>query len=250
MAYYLCIEKENRKYKKLNLALSPVFSRHSRYVNNGIYSLKDIDYFTANFFNELDLKRELFKSGIITLEDILDDIVIVSEHHKRLSILRYGLVYYYDFDFFNPYDISRLKNYILSKASAKCYDQFFLGELVEEYQISRSGNEYICAIRELIKNKNYEIDLHSALEGFIHNKLYEKDHKTNKEVIRYRELHDLAMFCNNYESKMVQEELYPNTVDLDENRKIALTELQKALNPSKKLVLQKEIPGQMSLFGQ
>lgn len=250
--YYLCLKTIDGEYKKLNITLSSYFERFSRFRDKSFYSLEDIDKFTSKFYDEYDLKSELFKLGIITYDDILGSFVIFKEGKYKKSPLKHGIVYFEEYGSFNGFSLAKLRKYILSMANSEYYSRDFLKKLVEEYCNCNYVQEFICEIREQTKeHPNPELNLQCSLENFINGKLYGPK---NGKIVRYSASHDLGMFCIDYERKLrdsiMQTELYPSLTseDLEGNRIEGLKKLQQALCPRKTKLLKREIDGQMSFF--
>lgn len=242
MGYNLCLKTIDGKYKKLDITLSSSFKRFSRFKDKELYSLEDIDKFTSQFYSEYNLKGELFKSNIITFDDILGEFAIFKKSEKHGDRqLQYGVVYgieYSDFDNFSP---EKIKNFILSKASANYYDEAFLKQLIDKYWNDKFSGEYIREIKEAM-NRNPEVNLHISLENFVHSKLYGI---WNSDEIIYSSARDLVMFCIDYNRKVYEEamrEIYPNVTDedLNRNRIECLRKLQNHLCPENNMPSQDE----------
>lgn len=253
MAYYLTIQKRKGEYQELNIKDLPQFNRISRNVNG--YSLEEIDNFTSRFYDEVDLKNVLYNAGIIELDDIVKDISIRYKKDNDLKKVRYDLVYYGMHKFL---DCFYLRNMIFSFSE----DKEFLKKLVSSY----GGNPFNAYIISNIKSYlefNYISGdyIYNLLNSFIENEIYSYD-KTGNETLKYKSLHDLAMFVYNYiHNKELSNSGITKKMDND-NKKKKLLELQhdklisslcvverpKAKRLTKKEIQNIPVDGQISFF--
>lgn len=240
MAYYLTIKK-NKEYSKLDISSLPEFKKISKFREKTSYSLEEIDYLTSCFDNEIILKKTLLQYGIIEESDVTKDIEIRYKDKDKLSKVRYDLVYKNTTRYFN---IDFLRYYVQSKSK----DKDFLNKLTSFYRNSYCNNENICRIRYILETKNeHEFTIQETLTSFVFNEIYSIDYKTGNCTLKYKSLHDLAMFCYTYEINSIRNELNISNKEKEENRTKMLNSLK---TPKPKIrTLKKEnyeLEGQMS----
>lgn len=230
MAYYIVI-KDKDNYRKLDISNMKEFTRISKFKNG--YSLEELDLFTSKFNNEVELKRCLYENNIINYDDILSDISIRIKNNDKLDKVRYDFVYS---DSFKYLDIMYLKSTINILSN----DLVYLNKLLSYYRNSSCNNENISKIRWiLLGNDGYELNLHNVINDFITREVFKINRDTGEVSVKYKSLHDLAMFTYNYSNKKKD-----NKVDLLKLQKEILTGNTKT--KSKKLINQ--IEGQMTFF--
>lgn len=230
MAYYIVI-KDKDNYRKLDISNMKEFTRISKFKNG--YSLEELDLFTSKFNNEVELKRCLYENNIINYDDILSDISIRIKNKDKLDKVRYDFVYS---DSFKYLDIMYLKSTINILSN----DLVYLNKLLSYYRNSSCNNENISKIRWiLLGNDGYELNLHNVINDFITREVFKINRDTGEVSVKYKSLHDLAMFTYNYSNKKKD-----NKVDLLKLQKEILTGNTKT--KSKKLINQ--IEGQMTFF--
>lgn len=230
MAYYIVI-KDKDNYRKLDISNMKEFTRISKFKNG--YSLEELDLFTSKFNNEVELKRCLYENNIINYDDILSDISIRIKNKDKLDKVRYDFVYN---DSFKYLDIMYLKSTINILSN----DLVYLNKLLSYYRNSSCNNENISKIRWiLLGNDGYELNLHNVINDFITREVFKINRDTGEVSVKYKSLHDLAMFTYNYSNKKKD-----NKVDLLKLQKEILTGNTKT--KSKKLINQ--IEGQMTFF--
>ena len=235
MAYYIVI-KNNKDYRKIDISNLKVFTRISRFKND-CYSLEELDLFTSKFIDELDLKMVLFENKLIDYNEILSDISIRIKTNNKLVKVKYDMVYS---DSFKYLDTFYLKSVINTLSNSKDY----LNKLIAYYRNSNCNNENIAKIRWILLGNNDELDLYNTINDFIIKEIFRTDYKTGEVSIKYKSLHDLAMFTYNYINKKEV---------VSENKKENLLELQRKLlqnNNVKRKKKVKQIEGQMSFLGE
>ena len=235
MAYYIVI-KNNKDYRKIDISNLKEFTRISRFKND-CYSLEELDLFTSKFIDELDLKMLLFENKLIDYNEILSDISIRIKTNNKLVKVKYDMVYS---DSFKYLDTIYLKSVINTLSNSKDY----LNKLIAYYRNSNCNNENIAKIRWILLGNNDELDLYNTINDFIIKEIFKTDYKTGEVSIKYKSLHDLAMFTYNYINKKEV---------VSENKKENLLELQRKLlqnNNVKRKKKVKQIEGQMSFLGE
>ena len=233
MAYYIVI-KNNKDYRKIDISNLKEFTRISRFKND-CYSLEELDLFTSKFIDELDLKMLLFENKLIDYNEILSDISIRIKTNNKLVKVKYDMVYS---DSFKYLDTFYLKSVINTLSNSKDY----LNKLIAYYRNSNCNNENIAKIRWILLGNNDELDLYNTINDFIIKEIFKTDYKTGEVSIKYKSLHDLAMFTYNYINKKEV---------VSENKKENLLELQRKLlqnNNVKRKKKVKQIEGQMSFL--
>lgn len=233
MAYYIVI-KNNKDYRKIDISNLKEFTRISRFKND-YYSLEELDLFTSKFIDELDLKMLLFENKLIDYNEILSDISIRIKTNNKLVKVKYDMVYS---DSFKYLDTFYLKSVINTLSNSKDY----LNKLIAYYRNSNCNNENIAKIRWILLGNNDELDLYNTINDFIIREIFKTDYKTGEVSIKYKSLHDLAMFTYNYINKKEV---------VSENKKENLLELQRKLlqnNNVKRKKKVKQIEGQMSFL--
>ena len=233
MAYYIII-KNNKDYRKIDISNLKEFTRISRFKND-CYSLEELDLFTSKFIDELDLKMLLFENKLIDYNEILSDISIRIKTNNKLVKVKYDMVYS---DSFKYLDTIYLKSVINTLSNSKDY----LNKLIAYYRNSNCNNENIAKIRWILLGNNDELDLYNTINDFIIKEIFRTDYKTGEVSIKYKSLHDLAMFTYNYINKKEV---------VSENKKENLLELQRKLlqnNNVKRKKKVKQIEGQMSFL--
>ena len=220
MAYYIVI-KDKDNYRKLDISNMKEFTRISKFKNG--YSLEELDLFTSKFNNEVELKRCLYENNIINYDDILSDISIRIKNKDKLDKVRYDFVYS---DSFKYLDIMYLK----SSINILSNDLVYLNKLLSYYRNSSCNNENISKIRWiLLGNDGYELNLHNVINDFITREVFKINRDTGEVSVKYKSLHDLAMFTYNYSNKKKD-----NKVNLLKLQKEVLTGNTKT--KSKKLI--------------
>lgn len=229
MAYYIVI-KNNKDYRKIDISNLKEFTRISKFKND-CYSLEELDLFTSKFNDIINLKKVLYENNLINYDEILDDISIRIKNNNKLVKVKYDMVYSNNFKYL---DITYLRSVINTLSNDKDY----LNKLISYYRNSSCNNENIAKIRWILLGNTDELDLYNSINEFIIKETFKTDYKTGEVTIKYKSLHDLAMFTYNYLNKK-------------EDKKEDLLELQKELlqtNNIKRKKKTKQIEGQMSFL--
>ena len=192
-----------------------------------------------------DYLKELDKIGVDAV--IFSDPLVIDIAHKnnlklelhlstQASILNKDAAKYFNVDF--------LRYFVLSKSS----DRDFLNKLTSFYRNSYCNNENICRIRYILETKNeHEFTMQETLTSFVFNEVYATDYKTGNCSLKYKSLHDLAMFCFTYEINSIRKEINISSKEKEENRIKMLNSL-KTPKPKIRTLKKKnyELEGQMS----
>lgn len=222
MAYYLTV-KEGINHKLLDITKLQEFKRISKFKENS-YSLEEIDLFTTQFDSEIDLKTKLFQNNIITLEDLTKNIEIRMKYNGKLEKVTYDLFYKPNQKFLQ---IDYLEKIFLTLQD----DKTFLKKILNRYIEKRDTKEQLLSIKAIldsIKEHGYniydDINIYKELNDFFENTLYDRRGK-----LKYKSLHDLAMFIYNY---LVRKNL--NSLEyqlMERNKKEELQKLKESLTP-------------------
>lgn len=227
MAYYIVI-KNNKDYRKIDISSLKEFTRVSRFKND-CYSLEELDLFTSKFNDIIDLKEVLYENNLINNDEILSDISIRIKSNNKLVKVKYDMVYSNSVKFL---DTMYLKSVICTLSNDKDY----LNKLISYYRNSSCNNENIAKIRWILLGNSDEIDLYNVVNDFIIKEIFKTDYNTGEVALKYKSLHDLAMFTYNY-------------INEKEDKKEELLILQSELvNKVKKKKRNKQIEGQMSFL--
>ena len=244
MAYYLTV-RNNNNFKKINIENHPFFKRISKYKNDK-YSLEEIDLFTSTFENELAFRESLYYNGIVDKDDIFKDISIRRKEKDQLIKVMYDPVYSDGKKYLDPI-------YLVYKIQILGTDYNFLNKLLTRYRNSHVNNEIIAYIRAFLLG-NPELDLYDLLSKFTSREIYNIRYDVDSGMyeytsVKYKSLHDLAMFAYNYEkSEILTKE------DINEELKAFISYFEcpkgeiNSKNRVKKRTLDKQIEGQISFF--
>ena len=243
MAYYLTIKDKN-DYKLLDITNTVEFQRLSRFKGNS-YSLEEIDLFTSNFYNEIVLKRKLYEYGVISLDEITKDISIRRKSKNEYKKVMYGLVYHDMKAFLDCY-------YLRGRFLELQCDTVFLNKLLDHYR-NNYKQENLAKIRAILGGySGDDINIFEALSSFFNDEVFDEDYQTGEVKVKYKSLHDLAMFIYNYLDKKNKCKLEIEVLEVERMRMLKV--LQDDLIPKdvyvKKRVKKKkeELDGQISFF--
>lgn len=203
MAYYITI-KDKDDYKTIDISNHVFFERLSNFKGDR-YSLEELDKFTSNYANELAFRESLLFDGLLDEEEVFKDLSIrMKTKDKKTKEVIYDKVMY------DPvYNDSKKYldiNYLTYKIKSLSYDYNFLNKLLNHYRNSYVNNRTNAYIREFMFG-NPELNIYNLLDEFIYREIYnyKLDNETGEYIItsvKYKSLHDLAMFVYNYEHKI------------------------------------------------
>ena len=241
MAYYLTI-KERQNFKLLDVTGMEEFKRTSKFKNNS-YSLEEIDVFSSQFQDEIELKRKLYEGSVITLDDITKAIEIRRKYDGELEKVTYDLIYRYNKTFL---DKQYLKHLFLTLQN----DEIFIKKLLSRYRNKKDTEEELFAIRAILYGYvDTDLDIYNELNKFFINIVEDKNGNT-----KYKSLHDLAVFIYNY---LLTKTLGETSVTLmKDTTKQELEKLKKSITPKEEKIDLKvktrkkkyNLDGQTSLF--
>lgn len=188
MAYYITIN--NKKNRHLDITSLEEFQKLSKY-KEGAYSLEEIDEFTSKFSNEIELKRKLFERGLISRDELNQKIEIRMKLNGKLEKVRHGLVY------------SNIKKYLdiqylTSKLLILSNDKEFINKLLDHHR-GNYKQEGLRQINAIVNGYNGpDLNMSKAIYQFVQDEIFKTDRETGLVTIKYKSLHDLAMFVYNY----------------------------------------------------
>lgn len=220
MAYYFVVEKKNNKLEKIDITSLEGFVKVSKFKNGGC-SLNEIDEFTSLFKDECSLKKVLYENGLIELDDITRELSIRTVNNGNLVKVRFGLVYE---------NVKKYLDYCYLRSVLLIFqnDRNFLEKLVFNYRNSYSNCGTIALIRDSL-NYNYRIDMYNALNKFFKNEIFTEEDEYGASSVKYKSLHDLAMFVYNYIHSVDNKSMGITKDDERKKRMFELTGLQKQL---------------------
>ena len=215
MAYYLMVEEKKEQYSIIDINRSPIFYRTSKFKGNKA-SLEEIDNFTVMFYDETELRRHLLDNKLISESNYGRNLSIRLARGGKYHKVMYDFLYQKDIEYImDPKKlIKRVKDKLIEK------DYIFIIKYANKY-IKYHGCEIISAeVREFanyslktgVSSRHfYEYDENGDDPLTIMTKLLIYEHKYDYGKIvysdntKYRNLHDIIAFINNYEKKNKKE---------------------------------------------
>ena len=242
MAYYLTIRKKDT-YIPIDIECLDCFTKLSKYKSGG-YSLEEIDRCTMSYINEYFFKEDLYKAGLIELEDIARELTIRYKKSNSYELVRNGIPYRRTKNYFDLYG---LKFILLSKQK----DYIFLEKLVSYYRNSYMNNINVSKIKYCMEFGKREL-LNVTLGEFYMREVTKYDSTTGEVKINYKYFHDLAMFIYNYDITLEKKQLGITKEEDKLERELTFEYLKKSLSGDlvepKKKVKTKDLEGQISIF--
>ncbi len=240
MAYYFTIRNKN-EYKSINLTNHPSFERTSKFQGDR-FSLDEIDKFTSNYANELALRESLYFYGLLDEEEAFKEISIRMKSKGELSKVKYSPVYEDSAKYLDT-------EYLSYKLKSFSKDFNFLNKFLTYYRNSSVNNDIVCAIRSYTLG-NSELDIYILIDEFINRELYNRRYNIEKHCydyisIKYKSLHDLAMFIYNYENSS---EMSKSEINDELNNFINYLKQDTIINKPKVKTRKKILEGQTSFF--
>ena len=241
MAYYLMVEKKRGDYLYLNIQESKYFISDSKH-NGAARELKEIDNFTMTFNNETELREDLLQEGILPLELYNKSLSLRKKNGENYKKVMYDFLYRKDYIYVADEKelIKRIDNKLES------YDFKFVCDIATNYiryydcssTAAEVRNYALDSMRLGTKSKyfdclddNYDNPLVRMIKLLIY-KYYQYPNgrvEYNTNQIKYRNLHSLIAFTNNYDKKQLLENGVMNSKPKIKVRK-------------------KEVDGQLSFF--
>lgn len=254
MAYYFTVSKKKGEYTPLDITKSKYFTKLSRFKGLGL-SLQEIDMYTMMFNDEEELRNSLYN------EHILDGKYFNSPLSAR--ILRNGKYHKVMYDFLYQKDIEyigdprRIINKILNKFIDKDYRfmKQFAKNYVEFHDCAATASEVMMYADNSIiygnmdkhlldRDENGDLPLIRMAKLLIYEYYQTPSGKTiYKDEIKYRNLHSVIAFINNYDKKY-------NLEVNEENNQMNMFDMMPVTGKTKVLKKKKrdKIEGQISLF--
>ena len=251
MAYYFTVSKKKGEYTPLDITKSKYFVRLSKFKGLGL-SLQELDMFTMMFNDEVELRNALYE------EHILDN----QSYNQPLSsrLLRNGKYYKVMYDFLYQKDIEYIGN--PQKIIERILDKFreqdyrFVKQFAQFYNSYRDCSSTSAEVLLYADNsirfgnmdkhlldydENGDIPLVRMARLLIYEYYQAPNGKTfYKSEIKYRNLHSIIAFINNYDKKYIEPSI--------ENNETPVADTKPNNNKVLKLKKDKNIEGQMSLF--
>ena len=253
MAYYFMVSKKKGEYTPLDIKKTPYFTKTSKFNGYGM-SLYEADSFTMMFDNEAELRGALVKEGVLSYSDIGCPLSIRNLNKNKYNKVMYDFLYQKDIEF--VMDPKKIITYIQDKLYEGDY-RFILeyGKTFKDFYDCSSTAPEVCIFANncivfnnldkhlLIRDENND-DMLTRMTKLL---IYEYYQIPNgkiiyKDKIKYRNLHTIIAFINNYNKKYGLE-------NNEDNRQISLLTGEgktKALKKGKK----EYIPGQINLFDE
>ncbi len=240
MAYYFTIRK-GKEHIPLDLTNHPYFERLSEFRGNK-YSLEEIDRFTSSYANELALRESLYYNGLLDKDNAFREISIRYKNKSKLNKVRYNPVFQESLKYLDPVFL----NY---KLKLLCTDITFINKFLSYYRNSSVNNEIISAIRAYSYG-NPEFNIYSLIDEFINREIYNRKYNYDKNCyeyisVKYKSLHDLAMFVYNYEK---EPDMSKNEIKEELTKFINYYNKDSKINHFKVKTRKKVLEGQTSFF--
>lgn len=248
MAYYFTVQKKKGEYTPIDITNSKYFTRMSNFKGMGM-SLEEVDLFTMMFNNEKELRRALFKEGLLEHRYTCKPLTIRLLRNKKYHKVMYDFLYQKDMEYVA--DPQLIINKINDKL--KNYDFRFVNAFANNYLKFRECSSTAPEVREFAMQSIREGRISPYFSQLDENNdnplvrmtkllIYKYYQKPNGKIeyldgITYHNLHTVIAFVNHYESKYALEE---------DDEQITLFETDN----TKKRVLKKDrqIDGQFSFF--
>lgn len=230
MAYYFMVETKKGNYKSIDITKSKYFSKISNFKKPDACSLQEIDMFTMMFNDEKELRKTLLEEKLILPEDVGKKLSARIINKSKCKKVEYDFLYQKDIEFIGCPElvIKRINselmrdNFDFIEKLAAHYRNFYdcsstAPEVVEFakssklfgvaskhfYDLDKNGDNAVVRLAKLIIYDYYEME-----DGYI----------KYKETVKYKNLHDVVAFINNYEkNKQKNENQEENTTSVIEN---------------------------------
>ena len=252
MAYYFMVEKKKGQYIPLDITKSKCFSRTSNLKGIGA-KLQEIDLFTMMFYNEKELRDLLLKEGILSLELYDKPLSIRFKKNEKYNKVMYDFLYQKDIEYvMEPRKIiKRINDKLLNE------DFRFVEKIANNYLKYHECSSTAADVRAYANDSiiygrrsryfDTELDEYgdNVLIRMLKLLIYDYYQYPNGKVEyrstfakKYRNLHSIIAFVNNYDKKYLNEVKDNNQFSLFDKNEIS----------KKKVRKREEIPGQLSLY--
>lgn len=249
MAYYIMYEDKKGKYEVIDITKSMLFVKDSKYTKRGACSLKEIDLFTSTFNDIIELKKQLIVEGIIDFDVANKNITVREVSNGKYKKVMYDMLYQNDLEYIAFPD--KIVSYCRKREI--CNDYLFLKELAMAFRGYRDCsvetadllNYVSISLRQGVRYKYLdEVDKngYKLVERMVRMLVFDYSvspagYVKYNSYVKYRNLHKLIAFRNNYNKKKLKN----NDKELVDNLSV------------KKRVKKKKndlIDGQISLFDE
>lgn len=229
MAYSLSVEIKKSQYMNLpidKLQDKGLFYKLSTFKKPGLCSLEEIDLFTTQFHNELELRKVLLENGILPVNLSNKNITIRYKSEGEFKKVMYDLFYQKDIE--NIVEPKKIIESIYERFKKGEYDlilKLFI-HFQKHRDCSSTASEIIYYIEDTVRKNT------------INGHLFEKDENNDEIIVRglklliyeyrqkfgkiyyqnkikYRYLHDIIAFVNNYDKQEEKEEKNDNFEQYD-----------------------------------
>ena len=225
MAYYLMYDagKKDRKtvFEVIDITKAPIFTRLSKTLKNHGCTIEEIDNFTLNFNNSLEISKYLVGNGLLPRDKMDRELSIRQIRKGEYDKVFYDLLYQKDIEYvFNP-------DKIIEKINDKLWrekDFRFIEKLVNRFYNNHECKSTIPEVRAAIletirtgnisnmfnmRDNNNDDLLTRLIKLLIYDYYQSSDGKThyttrvddNRKIIKYNNLHSVIAFVNNYDKK-------------------------------------------------
>lgn len=252
MAYYFTVSKKRGEYIPLDITKSKYFTKLSKFKGLGL-SLQEIDMFTMMFNNEEELRNSLYSEHILDPEHFNSPLTARILRNGKYHKVMYDFLYQKDIEcVVDPRKtINRIlnkfidKDYRFMKQFAKNYVEFHdcASTAAEVMMYADNSIIYGSMDKHLInRDENGDLPIIRMAKLLI----YEYFQKPNgkviyKDEIKYRNLHSVIAFINNYDKKY-------NLEVNDENDQMNMFDRMPIKGKALKKEKRDKIQGQISLF--
>ncbi len=233
MAYYLTVSRKKGEYTPLDITKSKYFTRNSRYRNMGV-SLPEMDLFTMMFNNEAEMRKCLYEEGILKYEDINRPLSARNLKNGKYHKVMYDFLYQKDIEY--VLDPKKVIRRVIDKYVNDDYRfmKQYAHNFVDFYDCGATAAELRMFADNSIFYENQDKHLNDPDENgdalivrMTKLLIYEYYVTPNgdtvyKDKIKYRNLHSVIAFINNYDKKYANEEIddYEQESLFDQKKKV------------------------------
>ena len=212
MTYYLMGEVKRGEYSVVDITKSSRFRRLSKLKGNDC-ELFEIDMFTMNFSNEIELRKHLIEEGILIGNIGNNRLSIRRKDNNGFKRVSYGFLYQKDIKYIE--DPNKLINRVLNKLYSG--DFKFVRDFAYNYVHCNECSSTMPEVRHFAEesmekgyisngfsmvDENGDMLFRRALKLLI----YKYEQKKNGKIVYsdkvvYRNLHSILCYINNYDKK-------------------------------------------------
>lgn len=219
MAYYLTVEKGRvngkEEYEKLNITKANCFTRLSKTFKGEGCSLDEIDMFTTQFKDETELREYLVSNGFLSNDFKNRKLSVRIKNKQELKKVLYDFLYQKDLEFLLDIDklIYLIRNKLWEEEDFR-FIKAFANHYINYRECNSTAADIRFAAKDSINNGEISYLFHQRDENgddiitrMIQLLVYEHFEKSNGKVvyyydrIKYRNLHSIIAFINNYNKK-------------------------------------------------